>query len=45
VSIEPESMERKIKKSGEFYSEIIKNGGVTAEMYEKYVANQEYRIK
>ena len=45
VSIDPETRERKIKKSGEFYSEIIKNGGVSAEMYEKYVAGQEYRIK
>lgn len=45
VSIEPETMERKIKKSGRFYSEIIKNSGVTEEMYEKYVADQEYRIK
>ena len=45
VSIDPETRERKIKKSGEFYSKIIKNGGVSAEMYEKYVAGQEYRIK
>ena len=45
VSIEPETMERKIKKSGEFYSKIIEKGGVSAEMFEKYVKNQEYRIK
>ncbi len=45
VSIEPETMERRIKKSGEFYSEIIRNGGISSEMYEKYVKNQEYRVK
>lgn len=45
VSVDETSRERKIKKSGEFYSEIIKNGGVTEEMFEKYVADQEYRIK
>lgn len=45
VSIDLETKERKIKKSGRFYSEIIKNGGVTAGMYDEYVAGQEYRIK
>ena len=38
VHVDYETQERTIKKSGEFYSEIIKNGGVTKEMLEKYLS-------
>ncbi len=37
-----DTLERSVKKSGEFYSEIIKNRGVTDEMYERFVAGEEY---
>jgi beta-glucosidase len=45
VSVDPKSRERKAKNAGHFYSEIIANGGVTEEMYAKYVKNQEYDIR
>lgn len=37
-----ETMERTVKRSGEFYSKIIKHRGVTDKMYDKYVAGTEY---
>lgn len=37
-----ETLERSVKRSGEFYSAVIKNRGVTEEMYNEYVACQEY---
>ena len=39
-----ETLERSIKRSGKFYSEIIKNHGVTEEMYGEYVAGEEYHF-
>ena len=36
---------RTIKKSGEFFTKMIENHGVTDEMYDKYVSGIEYRIK
>ena len=45
VSVDPETRERKIKTSGEFYSNIIANKGVTEEDYRRYVAGQEYDIR
>ena len=33
---------RTVKNSGKLYSDIIQNGGVTDEAYEKYVAKSEY---
>lgn len=36
------TMERTVKKSGEFYSKIIENHGVSDELYAEYVANEEY---
>lgn len=45
VSIHPDTRERTVKKSGFFYSEIISAHGVTPEMYETYVAKQEYDVR
>lgn len=45
VRVNPDTMERQIKASGHFYSQLIQNGGVTTEMYETYVAGQEYDIR
>ncbi len=39
-----ETLERSVKRSGEFYSEIIKNHGVTEEMYSEFVAGEEYHF-
>jgi len=39
------SQARTVKKSGRFYSEIIKNGGVTREMFDAYVADETYHIR
>ena len=42
VHVDYETQKRTIKKSGRFYSEVIKADGVTEEIYEKYVKGQEY---
>jgi beta-glucosidase len=42
VHVDYETQKRTIKKSGFFYSELIRAGGVTPEIYEKYVKDQEY---
>ena len=39
-----ETMERTVKRSGEFYAKIIRRGGVTEKMYDKYVAGVEYHF-
>ena len=44
VAVDPDTRERRVKDSGKFYSEIIARGGVDRELYEAYVAEQEYRI-
>ena len=45
VHTDTATQERTVKKSGRFYAEIIKNGGVTQEMYEKYVESERYHIR
>ncbi|MBN1411762.1 MAG: glycoside hydrolase family 1 protein [Spirochaetales bacterium] len=42
VHVDFETQERTVKKSGEFYKEIIENHGVTDEMYDKFVKDREY---
>jgi beta-glucosidase len=42
VHVDYETQTRSVKRSGEFYSEIIRNGGVTRELYDKYVREIEY---
>ena len=42
VHVDYETAERTVKDSGRFYSDIIANGGVTDEAYEKYVEGTEY---
>ena len=37
VHVDYETQKRTIKKSGEFYSEMIKNAGVTDEMVDRYI--------
>ncbi len=43
VHIDYETQKRTVNKSGAFYSEIIKEQGVTEKMYEKYIAPEEYK--
>lgn len=45
VHVDYDTQERAVKRSGEFFTEIIENGGVTEDMYRRYVAGEEYRIK
>lgn len=44
VHVDYETQQRTVKQSGTFYSEIIKYGGVTEELYAQYVQPQEYVI-
>lgn len=44
VSVDEHSRRREVKNSGHFYSQVIRDGGVTEECYEKYIAGQEYDI-
>ena len=45
VSVDPQSRQRQVKASGQFYSGIITAGGVTEALYQQYVAKQEYNIR
>ncbi len=45
VRVDEETRARIVKESGHFYSAVIRAGGVTAEIYNKYVKNQEYSIR
>lgn len=45
VSVDPETKARTVKRSGEFYAGIIRDGGVTQESYQNYVGNQEYHVR
>lgn len=45
VSVDPQTRQRTVKRSGQFYSQIIQSGGVTAQMYDEFVANQVYDIR
>ena len=45
VSVDPQTRQRQIKRSGRFFSQVIAHGGVTDEMYENYVSKQEYDIR
>ena len=45
VSVDADSRKRTVKDSGHFYSAVIRDGGVTQESYEKYVAGREYDVR
>lgn len=44
VHINYDTQKRTIKNSGKFYSDIIKQRGVTEEIFKKYVKDQEYHF-
>ncbi len=45
VSVDPETKARSIKKSGRFYSQLIAQKGVNEDLYQQYVASEEYDIR
>ena len=45
VAVDANTMERRVKKSGEFYSRVIACGGVDKELYEKYVQGEVYEVR
>lgn len=45
VHVDYKTQERTIKKSGEFYKELITLKGVTDGMYEKYIKDIKYNVK
>jgi beta-glucosidase len=42
VHVDYETQARTVKRSGEFFAQIIRRGGVTEAMYETYVKDQQY---
>lgn len=42
VAVDFSTMERSVKHAGEFFSRVIRHGGVSDKLYEKYVAGEEY---
>jgi beta-glucosidase len=44
VALDYETQARTVKESGRFFAEIAREGGVTREMYAKYVAGRTYPI-
>ncbi len=45
VALDYETQQRTVKDSGRFYAEVIAEGGVTPELYDRYVAGEAYRIE
>ena len=45
VSVDPVTRQRRIKKSGHFYSSVIREKGVSQALYKEFVAEQEYDIR
>jgi len=44
VHVDYETQRRTVKKSGRFFSAIIENRGVTEQMYQEYIAGEEYKL-
>ena len=44
VHVDYETQKRTVKRSGQFYMDMIAEGGVDDELYEEYVAGQTYRM-
>ena len=45
VEVNPKTRARAVKRSGEFYTQVIRAGGVTEEIYRNFVAGQEYDVR
>ncbi len=44
VHVDYQTQQRTVKRSGAFFSKIIQNGGVTEDMYDEFVASQQYPV-
>ncbi|MCD8191437.1 MAG: family 1 glycosylhydrolase [Oscillospiraceae bacterium] len=44
VAVDSVTKERRVKRSGEFFSRVIEENAVTQELYNEYVAGQEFKI-
>ncbi|MCD7792113.1 MAG: family 1 glycosylhydrolase, partial [Oscillospiraceae bacterium] len=44
VAVDSVTKERHVKRSGEFFSRVIEENAVTQELYNEYVAGQEFKI-
>jgi beta-glucosidase len=44
VHVDYETQQRTVKNSGQFYAEMLRAGGVTEDMYERYVKDQTYHF-
>ena len=45
INVDYATQTRTIKRSGEFYADMIRNGGVTDEAYNTYVRGEAYRVE
>ena len=45
INVDYATQTRTIKRSGEFYADMIRNGGVTDEAYNTYVRGEDYRVE
>ena len=45
VEVDPKTRARAVKRSGEFYTQVIRASGVTEEIYRNFVAGQEYDVR
>ena len=45
VHIDYDTQKRTVKRSGEFYRDVIANGGVTDSAFEHYVAGEVYDVR
>ncbi len=45
VSVDPDTRQRTVKKSGEFYSYVISQKGVDRALYKAYVAGEEFDVR
>jgi beta-glucosidase len=44
IHVDADTRERTVKRSGAFYAEVIRSGGVTQRLYDQYVKDQDYHI-
>lgn len=45
VKVDPQTRQRQIKRSGAFYSAVISAQGITAKIYDEYIAGLEYDVR
>ena len=45
VHVDYDTQKRTVKRSGQFFTEMIKNHGVTQKMYDEYVRDEVYKVR